>query len=177
MGWDGTIPTHYKNGKVDKKAEVRSCFVDSIEIIKDTFVGSVYYGAAKNVKTGEVFAVVVPTRMQDGWFWTKMMDETVGPCECDCPKSILNLLTPTDCEWANEWREKCRTKADRPKLKDLAYGTIIRFDKDKYAECMPPSYQFKTRWFIALDKQGNSLHKYYSKRDIPFDFEIVGSRI
>ena len=29
------------------------------------------------------------------------------PYHYECPKSILKLLTPTDNELANEWREKC----------------------------------------------------------------------
>lgn len=31
-------------------------------------------------------------------------------CECDCPRRILDKLTATDSEWANEWRRKCRER-------------------------------------------------------------------
>jgi hypothetical protein len=49
------------------------------------------------------------------------MDETMGPVESRCPERILDLLTPTDSEYANEWRARCRafhaaSKA-RPKIK------------------------------------------------------------
>src|SRR3546814_8395448 len=37
------------------------------------------------------------------------MDETVGPCASKCPASILSLLTPTESQWANAWRARCRT--------------------------------------------------------------------
>ena len=48
----------------------------------------------------------------------KDMDETMGPCETECPERILDLLTPTDSQWANEWREKCRGNlAARAKLR------------------------------------------------------------
>jgi hypothetical protein len=36
------------------------------------------------------------------------MEESMGPCECDCPEHILDLLTPTDREWALRWRARCR---------------------------------------------------------------------
>ena len=38
----------------------------------------------------------------------KDMEESSGPCEHECPERILDLLTPTDNEWANKWREECR---------------------------------------------------------------------
>jgi hypothetical protein len=38
---------------------------------------------------------------------TKEIDETMGPCESECPQRILDLLTPTNSQWANEWRQRC----------------------------------------------------------------------
>ena len=35
----------------------------------------------------------------------------MGPCERECPVSILNLLSPRDDEWALAWREDCRDNA------------------------------------------------------------------
>jgi hypothetical protein len=61
-------------------------------------------------------------------FGYKAMDETVGPCEKECPERILDLLTPTDSEWANEWRAACRENLARrkaaPKLTDRC---VVRF--------------------------------------------------
>lgn len=64
-------------------------------------------------KTGqrEVFGIVCLTRhVKDDYFnfGYKDMTEEMGPCEDDCPERILNLLTPTDSEWALAWRERCR---------------------------------------------------------------------
>lgn len=60
-------------------------------------------------------------------FGYKDIEETMGPYRCDCPERILRLLTPTDSEWANEWRRKCwervEAKKKRPKLRK---GTVIR---------------------------------------------------
>ncbi|MDN5375448.1 MAG: hypothetical protein PWQ39_488 [Thermacetogenium sp.] len=52
----------------------------------------------------------------------------MGPYCYDCPERILKLLTPTENEWANEWRRKCweriEAKKKRPKLRK---GMVIRF--------------------------------------------------
>ena len=52
-----------------------------------------------------------------GW---KDLDETCGPCEAECPERILKLLTPTDNEYANEWRKRCwaniEHRKNRPKI-------------------------------------------------------------
>ena len=37
----------------------------------------------------------------------------MGPYYYDCPKGILDLLTPTDNECANDWRRKCREKKEK----------------------------------------------------------------
>ena len=85
------------------------------KVLKSSMVGSVYYAAVTTEKPGketEVLAAVFLTcgRVKhDGCLWGyKDMDETCGPNESKCPASILALLTPTDSQWANEWRERCR---------------------------------------------------------------------
>lgn len=95
-------------------------------VLKSAMVGSVYYAAVSSEREGQptkVWAAVFLTcgrTKWDGTIWGyKDLDETMGPCECKCPASILALLTPTDSQWANEWREKCRQNiaaaADRRK--------------------------------------------------------------
>lgn len=62
-------------------------------------------------------------------FGYKDMDETMGPCIANCPASILDLLTPTDSKWANDWREKCRKNANR---KPIKIGDTIKFTEPVY---------------------------------------------
>jgi hypothetical protein len=57
-------------------------------------------------------------------FGVKDMDETVEPYYYDCPKRILDLLTPTNDERANHWRQVNRDRINsKLKLKDK---TIIK---------------------------------------------------
>jgi hypothetical protein len=70
------------------------------------------------------------------------MDESMGPFECNCPKSILELLSPTDNEYALNWRENCykniRKKNDPNSLSNMPTGTVIKvkmpFDTKYYKE-------------------------------------------
>jgi hypothetical protein len=59
------------------------------------------------------------------------MDETMGPCESSCPERILKLLTPTDSDYAKEWRARCQKNIDwrktRPKI--VEGSTITLYDK------------------------------------------------
>ena len=41
------------------------------------------------------------------------LDESMGPCEDNCPAHILDLLTPTDKEYALDWRRRCRANLER----------------------------------------------------------------
>ena len=89
-----------------------------------------YYAAVEQIrpdKPREVFAVVCLVRYNprdaEGYiFGYKDMTEHMGPCEAECPAVILDLLTPTDAEYAITWRERCRaaiTARDRhPRLRN-----------------------------------------------------------
>lgn len=70
-----------------------------------------------------VTAKVVLLRWGRGYYNVhyKAMGEECGPCESNCPEKILKLLTPTEDQYALEWRARCwenigKRKA-RPKFK------------------------------------------------------------
>lgn len=89
-----------------------------------------YAAAEQRSNPGEVFALVVLKRSQPGYhnFGYKGMDETMGPGYHGAPAKILDLLTPTDSEWANQWRDKCReTIAHRAKGRKVKAGTVVKF--------------------------------------------------
>lgn len=190
MGWTYIEATHYKNGKVDRKAECDAYFSEglnrgSVRILESSLVGSTYYAAIQEVtkyvgedadgkriyepvEDGEVWAVVFRTDVDNTQcynFGYKYMDETMCPGAYSCPKKILKLLTPTDNEWANEWRNKCQ----RPKLAGIKIGDKIIANGEVLLQKMPPAYQFKTPWFKILD--GREETTYFKKKDI-FEWEF-----
>ena len=137
MGWTSYHATHYKNGRIDRKAEIDAMWNDDSSgkfiVLKSSMKGSTYYGAIKQKNTEKVFAVVflTSTDMKDYFnFSYKDMDETCGPYYFDCPKGILDLLTPTDSEYANAWRKRCyeniKAKKDPNALANLPVESEIK---------------------------------------------------
>lgn len=88
------------------------------------------YWAIRNLETGDVNGLVVLSHVNGRNKSWKYVDDFMGPAEDDCPATILNLLTPTDNEYANDWRERCRKNIERkkaqPKVKE---GDVIVFDE------------------------------------------------
>lgn len=184
MGWTYYNAEHYKNGKIDRKAELDEKFTWSengrtVTVVKSAMRGSIYYAAVRSQNetngTDETFAVVCLTHTDSKSYWNfgyKDMDETMGPGEHDCPKGILDLLTPTDSEWANEWRRLCREKIERNRTKKpLPIGTRIEFTRNgKTYTCVKreANHQFRTPWWYVPAE-----NKYYPKKYIPEDYRII----
>lgn len=142
MGWLEYRATHYKNGKVDRKAEMDATYnweteTHKAEVLKSAMVGGTYYAAVKSTNKTNGFecvtAAVCLTSTDSKHYYNfayKDIDETMGPYKFDCPKGILDLLTPTDNEYANEWRKACRENLAKKKssnaLSKLPVGTVIK---------------------------------------------------
>lgn len=83
-------------------------FGSDYTVVKSALKGFTYYAAVRDDRTGVVVAAVTLVRYyRDGTIGVKDMDESMGPCERECPQNILDLLTPTDHQWAQEWRIDC----------------------------------------------------------------------
>ena len=200
MGWTSYCATHYKNGKVDRKAECDSIFNDDMvtwggdhkvigkyEVLKSAMVGSTYYAAVKRTKFAtetepefsKVFAVIclTSTNMKDYYnFAYKDMDESMGPYQYSCPKCILDLLSPTDNEYAKEWRQKCyevlQNKRNPNHLGNLPIGSEIKYTRSNGEEVVlykhPAAYQFKRSFWMLKDGSG-----YISPKYIPNNYEVI----
>ena len=187
MGWTG-VPGYRVT---DKREYCRNLWnKDYVTIIKDCMVGTTYYAAARKIaKTGYdengnytrlplteseqyVFAIVVKTDTYKGEFLYKEMDETVGPCERNCPVSILKLLTATDDKIAVEWRKACWENARTPKLSSVKIGQKIKAKLFNGKEVVllkhEPAYQFK-RPFWFSEEEG-----LYCKSNHIVSFSLVG---
>ena len=129
MGWTSYHAKYYKpNGEVDRKAEMDHLYtwednVHKVSVVKSRMVGSTYYAAIKVEGDGDtkIIGAVALTCGKDRRdpyfnFGYKGMEETSGPYAYDCPKSILDLLTPTDNEHALEWRRKCSENLAKKKI-------------------------------------------------------------
>ena len=206
MGWtEYHAYTEYnpktRRHEVDRKAECDRLFncdmvngLGKFEVLKSCMVGSTYYAAVKRTtfateeKPEEVivFAAIVLTSVNSKSYYNfgyKDMCETSGPYKYDCPKSILDLLTPTENEWANEWRKQCyetlQKKRNPNSLNKLPIGTVIKvtlpFDTMLYKkgdtvtlEKCPKFGSNRTAWYSARARFTSSLMKYFED-----NYEIV----
>ena len=198
MGWTWHRASHYyPNGNIDRKAECDAYFTEGLnegqyEILKSTMVGGVYYAAVRKLKQycgenadgknqfadlppdkqkvfGAIFATATFKRDYLN-FGYKDMDETMVPGECDCPKSISALLTPTDNEYALLWRRRCLdTHSSKAYLAKLPIGAVIEFSRNGKTvrlEKHEAAYQFKKPfWWNGSN--------YYPKKYIPRTYNII----
>ena len=206
MGWTGTNAVHYKyrSGRrtVDTKAECDALWSQDngrFKVMKSAMVGSTYYAAIQIMKEylkgttefksenlvdipeekREIFGTVILTSvdMKDYYnFSYKEITETMGPCEDHCPIGIINLLTPTTSEWANQWRDRCReyakNKNSSNSLSKVPVGTKIKYTdyngEEVILEKRAPAYQFKTPWWYEA-----ASGRYCSKKRLPKEYEII----
>lgn len=112
--------THYKNGKVDRKAEF-------IELLNDLGIkgnysirGNVAYcactGVDKDTFTEYTYCTVVVTYLNSKDYFNfgyKIFDESECPIYYDVPKSIFSKLTELPQKhkgYSDEWRSKCKER-------------------------------------------------------------------
>ncbi|RSU72120.1 hypothetical protein BRX37_20135 [Sphingomonas sp. S-NIH.Pt3_0716] len=143
MGWL-TMPFRSMGGHTSAKAYLDDQFTYSrsvdggtagLRVLASSCPKNRTYYAAVQVMTngigGDVFAVVCllawnhrsTTGEQFGY---KDMTESMGPNAAECPKHILDLLTPTDKEFALDWRRRCSENLARRSRK-VADGDRVRF--------------------------------------------------
>lgn len=133
MGWTYASYSGGPKGVIDFLFEKEKLVEDSPgirrQVLKAVKVGSVVYAAMELLfddKPREVIALVIPTNLRHkgeiGW---KDMSENMGPVESNCPPSILKLLTPTEHEWAQEWRDRCWRNAKKASSHRIATGEVV----------------------------------------------------
>jgi len=103
------------------------------ELLRTTIVGNNHWYLCRNLLTGLVFIGLdkVAGGIKEGWGY-KDMDESVGPCEVDCPLSYLSQASQAT-GYAIEWRAKVRDfhaqKLARP---DHQKGQVVVYGQTRY---------------------------------------------
>lgn len=117
MGWDGLkLP----QGMTPAEFVRRDIEAAGNDVLAVHASGGAVYVAVRLAKAdtlsaaGDVVALVVAVRHDNGYAWFKWMHEAEGPCYYDAPGSLLDQLSPTDAGYAPAWRARCREAiADR----------------------------------------------------------------
>lgn len=106
MGWDVTPISRGIKTKayIEWELSKRSDW-EVVKLLEGKAVGG-YKPFFAAIKKGEkVFGVVIVTKRRNGFISEKWIGEDEGPGQV-APASLIQYLTPTDSEWANEWRAK-----------------------------------------------------------------------
>lgn len=130
MGWTFY---HRPKGESDRAHFHRELFANThYEIVECSSISNVFYAAVRTTTTSEVWALVVLIRRVRGQynFGYKDLTETMGPAEAHAPAKVLDALTPTDNEYALEWRQQCRDNlakqaAARKRQRAVVVGVVI----------------------------------------------------
>jgi hypothetical protein len=69
-----------------------------------------YFDSERHSQEGVGVVIMIEPQPQEGRFHIKVMDEREGPLAYDCPKEVLDLLTPTDDPKALAWRARCKER-------------------------------------------------------------------
>lgn len=119
MGWIGTYKDCPKGQDRVTEAIMQEgySFVEpnrSSRVIGSALVGTTVYLAVKydSENLHCVYGAVILTAYvkERGEFLTKGMSESMIPYAYDCPKRILDMLTPADDANAKEWRKLCEER-------------------------------------------------------------------
>lgn len=107
MGWDVTPISRGIKTKAYLEWEIgRRSNYELVKLVEGTSKGGYKpWFAALKKSDGSVFGVVIVTKRRNGNIAEKWIGEDEGPGEL-APVSFINLLSPTESEWANEWRNK-----------------------------------------------------------------------
>jgi len=119
-------------------------------------------------------------REKEGYiFGYKDMDETMGPYAADCPGAILDLLTPTDSAYANEWRAKCRRRLSKPRPKHgdtLVLGAPMRFtDQTTHARFRVVEHVVRGRKRMLFAADNGGYYRLPNLKDLNYTIESAGA--
>ena len=112
MGWDVTQVGSNITTRKFVEHEIKQSYdgiYEAIKIVegKNLYGQKAFYVALKKIEDGKVFACVYLTRRKNGSIAIKVIGESSGPGQIEAPLSFIELLSPTDNEWAKQWRADC----------------------------------------------------------------------
>lgn len=79
-----------------------------------------------------MWALIILTKRTRDYFniTYKEMSDACGPGDFGAPAAVLDALTPTSDDSANEWRQACRERlAKRAAARKVKAGTVIAFER------------------------------------------------
>ena len=142
MGWTTEIVNFGRKDREKIKEHIAKLYTCENEkftwrVLYQSLKSNALYQAVERVEKAsgkvEVFASIVLYSFEGrGWsyeFGYKEMDETCCPYYFEAPKKLIDMLTPTDSKYANEWRNEVMKKYGADKKPTVKVGDTIKFSK------------------------------------------------
>jgi hypothetical protein len=112
MGWDVTQVGSNITTRKFVEHEIKLSYdgvYEAIKIVegKNQYGQKAFYVALRKLEDGKVVALVYLTRRKNGAIAIKVIGESSGPAQIEAPASFIGLLSPTQDEWASQWRADC----------------------------------------------------------------------
>jgi hypothetical protein len=112
MGWDVTQVGSNITTRKFVEHEIKLSYdgvYEAIKIVegKNQYGQKAFYVALRKLEDGKVVALVYLTRRKNGAIAIKVIGESSGPAQIEAPASFIGLLSPTQDEWALQWRADC----------------------------------------------------------------------
>jgi hypothetical protein len=138
MGW---LFAYHDVGKKAFVAELTSKeqFGAALTPIEHRLVGNNLWQLVRIESTGRltIYLDLIAKQKDAGW-GNKGMSEDAGPCEVNCPISLLNRVSPVTEGYAVEWRERVRAHhAEKGAKLKLGVGTVVEYGGEKYRLTYP----------------------------------------
>jgi hypothetical protein len=105
MGWTGIYTKGLAN--TEEVNRIVKNEVSSLDVLRIERNRGEYYIAYKSRNSGKVEGLVVITERTPGQVTYKDMHEECMPYYFGASKKLVGMLSPTDSEYANEWRQEC----------------------------------------------------------------------
>ena len=114
MGWTFPYDTETKKDLIRDLKAPKATETWVFRTLKSCVRGNVMWAVQESGKPGEtrkfVACYLLAKHGGDTWGY-KDMDETMGPCDINCPVSYLDLADEPTEKFAIEWRKKVREAA------------------------------------------------------------------
>lgn len=113
MGWDGA-----KIDSKDIENHIRRVSMLELGIEKESILmliqdKSLDHWSLAYEDMGHIKAAIIRVKWDDeGFCNTKVITEEEGPTAIAVPSELLDMLTPTESQYAKEWREDCYLKSN-----------------------------------------------------------------
>lgn len=135
MGWSFRMNRNIRKKELVEELISPNSLSPGYSIIEHRIVGNnlwYLYSRPNGEKTIGLF-LLAPGGNEMGWGY-KGMNEDSGPCQLDCPVSLINKCDPPESDWAREWREKVLVNRNEKKKKDeaLRANALVRIYGKEY---------------------------------------------